>query len=50
MARTRLTEDIWQYLQNTMKFHGYYFSKNSRNIFARLKYFRAIATRFDKLT
>ncbi|WOE30361.1 IS5 family transposase [Acinetobacter sp. SAAs470] len=32
MARTLLTDDIWQQIQVTMKFHGCYSSKNSRNI------------------
>ena len=32
MARTLLTDDIWQQIQSTMQFHGCYCSKNSRNI------------------
>ena len=32
MARTLLTDDIWQQIQKTMKYHGCYCSKNSRNI------------------
>ncbi|WOE30902.1 MULTISPECIES: IS5 family transposase [unclassified Acinetobacter] len=32
MARTLLTDDIWQQIQVTMKFHSCYSSKNSRNI------------------
>ena len=32
MARTLLTENIWQQIQNTMRLHGCYRSKNSRNI------------------
>ncbi|RTY85593.1 transposase [Staphylococcus aureus] len=32
MARTLLTDDIWQQIQDTMRLHGCYRSKNSRNI------------------
>ncbi|WP_404798758.1 IS5 family transposase [Acinetobacter towneri] len=32
MARTLLTDDIWQQIQDTMRLHGCYCSKNSRNI------------------
>ncbi|PWB12971.1 IS5 family transposase, partial [Acinetobacter sp. AM] len=32
MARTLLTDDIWQQIQNTMRLYGCYCSKNSRNI------------------
>ena len=32
MARTLLTDDIWQQIQSTMQFHGCYCSKNSRKI------------------
>ena len=32
MARTLLTDDIWQQIQSTMQSHGCYCSKNSRNI------------------
>lgn len=32
MARTLLTDDIWEHIQETMRFHGCYCSKNSRNI------------------
>ncbi|TSH69925.1 transposase, partial [Acinetobacter sp. RF15A] len=32
MARTLLTDDIWHKIQDTMRLHGCYCSKNSRNI------------------
>ena len=32
MARTLLSDDIWQQIQDTMRLHGCYRSKNSRNI------------------
>ncbi len=32
MARTLLTDDIWQQIQDTMRLHDCYRSKNSRNI------------------
>ncbi|WP_416240760.1 IS5 family transposase [Acinetobacter sp. WCHAc010034] len=32
MARTLLTDNIWQQIQDTMRLHGCYCSKNSRNI------------------
>src|SRR5699024_7568445 len=32
MARTLLTDDIWQQIQDTMRLHGCYCSKNRRNI------------------
>ncbi|MFW2083868.1 IS5 family transposase [Acinetobacter guillouiae] len=32
MVRTLLTDDIWQQIQDTMRLHGCYRSKNSRNI------------------
>ncbi len=32
MARTLITDDIWQQIQDTMRLHGCYRSKNSRNI------------------
>lgn len=32
MARTFLTDDIWQQIQDTMRLHDCYRSKNSRNI------------------
>ncbi len=32
MAHTLLTDDIWQKIQDTMRLHGCYCSKNSRNI------------------
>ena len=32
MVRKVLSDDIWQQIQETMKFYGYYRSKNSRDI------------------
>lgn len=32
MTRRVLTDDVWQQIQETMKFYGCYVSKNSKNI------------------
>ncbi len=52
MPRLMLTDEHWSKLRTIMREHGIYDKPNLRmveNVFARLKHFRAIATRYDKL-